>query len=70
MTHGLGTLSNWIDKKCNLAPERFTKAFILEAASFALSNNSLQFDIHLFLRLLGSSMGTKFAPTYICIGLH
>ena len=43
---GLETLSYWIDKKKpNLIPEHFTKAFILEAASFVLSNNNFQFDI-------------------------
>ena len=30
----LQALSYWIDKKGNLIPEHFTKAFILEAASF------------------------------------
>ena len=49
---GLEALSYWIDKKRNLIPERFTKAFVLEAASFVLSNNNFQFDIYMFLQLV------------------
>ena len=40
---GLEALSYWINKKRNLIPERFTKAFILEAASFILLNSNFQF---------------------------
>ena len=46
----LETPSYWSDKKRNLISERFTKAFILEAASFVLSNNNFQFDIYMFLQ--------------------
>ena len=63
---GLEALSYWIDKKRNLIPERFTKAFVLEAASFVLSNNNFQFDIYMFLHLVGTAMGMKFAPPYAC----
>ena len=59
---GLEALSYWIDKKWNLIPEYFIKAFILEAASVVLSNNNFQFDSCMFLQLLGTAMGTKFAP--------
>ena len=45
---GLEALSYWIDKKWNLIPEHFTKAFMLEAASFVLSNNNFQFDSYVF----------------------
>ena len=45
---GLEALSYWIDKKWNLIPERFTKAFMLEAVSFELSNNNFQFDSYVF----------------------
>ena len=45
---GLETLSYWTDKKQNLIPDRFTKAFILEAVSLLLSNNNFQFDIYSF----------------------
>ena len=61
---GLEALSHWTDKKRNLIPQSFTKAFILEAASFVLSNNNFQFYIYMFLQLVGTAMGTKFAPPY------
>ena len=54
-------LSYWIEKKLNLIPERFTKALILEAASFALLNNNFQ--------LVGTAMGAKFVPPYACLGV-
>ena len=41
---GLDALSYWIEKKRYLLPERFTKAFALETASFVLSNNNFQVD--------------------------
>ena len=66
---GLEALSYWIVKKRNLIPERFTKVFILEAASFVLSNNNFQFDIYMFLQLVGTAMGTKFAPRYACLSV-
>ena len=56
---GLEALSYWIDKKRNLIPECFPKAFVLEAASFVLSNSNFQFDIYVFSQLLGTAMGTK-----------
>ena len=61
---GLETLSYWIDKKQNLIPESFTKASILEAVSFALSSSNFQFYSYIFLQLVGTAMGTKFAPPY------
>ena len=66
---GLEALSYWIEKKRNLILERLTKAFILEAASFILSNNNFQFDSYMFLHLVGYAMGTKFAPPYACLGV-
>ena len=49
---GLEALSYWIEKKRNLIPERSTKAFILEAASFLLSNSNFQVDSYMFLHNL------------------
>ena len=66
---GLQALSYWIEKKSNLIPERFTKALILEAASSVLPNNNFQFDSYTFLQLVGTAMGTKFVPTYACLGV-
>ena len=64
---GLEALSYWVDKKWNLIPECFTKAFILEAASFVLPNNNIQFDSYMFLHLAGTAMGAKFASPYACL---
>ena len=50
-------------------PERYTNAFILEAASFVLLNSNFQFDIYMFLQLIGTSMGTNFAPPYACLSV-
>ena len=36
----------------------FTTPFILEAASFSLSNNSMTFDEMFYLQIQGTSMGT------------
>ena len=44
----LEALSYWIDKKRSLMPERFTKAFIVEAVLFVLSKNNVQYDIYVF----------------------
>ena len=66
---GLEALSYWIEKKQNLIPEHFTKAFILEAAPFVLSNNNFQFDSYMFLQLVGTAMCTKFAPPYACLSV-
>ena len=67
---GLEILSYWIEKKRNLIPERFTKAFIVEAASFVLSNKNFQFDSYMFLQLVGTAMSTKFAPPYACLSVN
>ena len=55
---GLEALSYWIDQKQNLIPQRFPKAFILEAASFVLSSNNFQFDIYVST-VVGTAVGTK-----------
>ena len=45
------------------------KEFILETASLVLSNNNIQFDIYMFLQLICTKMGTKFAPPYVCLSM-
>ena len=62
---GLEALLYWIEKKRNLIPERFTKAFNSEPASLVLLNNNFQFDSYMFLQLVG----TKFAPHYACLSV-
>ena len=66
---GLEALSYWIEKKRNLILERSTKAFILEAASFLLSNNNFQVDSYMFLQLVATVMVTKFVPLYACLSV-
>ena len=66
---GLEALSYWIGKKQNFIPERFTKTFILETASFVYSNNNFKFDSYMFLQLVGNAMDTKFAPPYACLSV-
>ena len=65
---GLETLSYCIDKKRNLIPECLTKTLILEAASFVLSNNNIQFGIYRFLQLIGTEVHT-IAPPYACLSV-
>ena len=51
---------------------RFTTQFILEAATFILSNNSMTFDKMFYLQLKGTAMDTIFVPTYatLSMGFH
>ena len=51
---------------------RFTTQFVLEAASFILSNNSMTFDEMFYLQIQGTAIGTIFAPTYttLSMGFH
>ena len=51
---------------------RFTTQFILEAASFILSNNSMTLDEMFYLQIQGTAMGTILAPTYatLSMGFH
>ena len=48
---------------------RFTTQFILEAASFILSNNSVTFDEMFCLLIKGIAMGTIFAPAYATLSM-
>ena len=64
---GLEALSYWYDKLRNLIPRRFTKEFILKACQFILTNNYFSFDDHYWHQLIGTAMGTKFAPPYACL---
>ena len=64
---GLEALSYWYDKSRNLIPNRFTKEFILKACNFILTNNYFIFDDRFWHQLIGTAMGTKFAPPYACL---
>ena len=64
---GIEALSYWYDKSRNLIPERFTKEFILKACDFILTNNYFSFNDRYWHQLIGTAMGTKFAPPYACL---
>ena len=42
---------------------------MLEAASFVLSNNNFRFDSYMFLELVGTAVGTKLPPPYVCLSV-
>ena len=51
---------------------RFTTQFILEAASFILSDISMSFDEMFYLQIQGTATGTIFVSTYatLSMGFH
>ena len=69
ITHELGerALKYWLIKKRYLIPARFTDQFIIESALFVLKNNNFLFDNAMYNQLIGTAMGTKFAPPYACL---
>ena len=69
ISHDLGVeaLSYWCDKLRGYIPARFTKEFILKACRFILTNNFFQFNDEFWHQLVGTAMGTKFAPPYACL---
>ena len=64
---GIEALSYWYDKLRDNIPRRFTKEFILQSCSFVLKNNYFQFNDEFWHQLIGTAMGTKFAPPYACL---
>ena len=50
----------------------FKKEFVLQSANFILKNNTLTFDSEFYLQIMGTAMGTIFAPTYanLTMGYH
>ena len=64
---GLEALEYWIDKLRSLIPERFTKEFIMKLADFVLSNNYCRFGETMWHQIVGTSMGSIFAPPYACL---
>ena len=47
----------------------FNKKFITEGIELILNNNSFQFNHINYIQTLGTSMGTKIAPTYATLTL-
>ena len=64
---GMEALEYWIERLCSKIPARFTKSFILELAKFVLENNYCTFDSEMFRQVIGTAMGTIFAPPYACL---
>ena len=60
--HELGTqaISFWIEKY----PEILHNKFITEGIEIILNNNFFQFNNINYIQTLGTTMGTKMAPTY------
>ena len=71
ITHelGLNALKYWIDRERHLIPTRFSVEFIIGAAEFVLTNNNFLFDNFMYNQLIGTAMGTKFAPPYACLAI-
>ena len=61
---GLRTIEYFVSNYRQSINPRFTTQFVLEAASFILSNNSMTFDAIFYLQIQETAMGTIFAPTY------
>ena len=64
---GIEALSYWYDKLRHHIHKRFTKEFILQTCRFILSNNYFHFNDEFWHQLMGTAMGTKFAPPYACL---
>ena len=66
---GLEAVQFWLDKYPQDLNERFPKSFVLEAMKIVLNNNTFVFGSKNYKQVLGTAMGTKFAPTYATLVL-
>lgn len=66
---GVKAIKYWLSKYPNLLPSRFSEDFIVDAIKIVLENNIFQFGDCFYLQILGTAMGTKFAPTYASLVL-
>ena len=57
----------WINKLSASIPDRFTKSFIIESINFILESNYFIFDDVMYHQIIGTAMGTTFAPPYACL---
>ena len=64
---GTDAVSYWLHQRRESIPQQFTNDFIIESLKFALKNNNVLFDDHMYLQLPGTAMGTKCAPPYACL---
>ena len=67
---GLRALLYYITKHRNLIPIKFSEEFILEAGESVLKSNNFILLEEMFSQMIGTAMGTKFAPSYanLCVG--
>ena len=61
---GLEALEYWIDRLACKIDRRFTKEFILKFAEFVLRNNYFDFEGKMYHQIIGTAMGSIFAPPY------
>ena len=66
-TYGLEAMKYWLEKYRASINQRFSTEFILEAIEFILSNNTFSFNDSFYEQLLGTAMGSIFAPTYAAL---
>ena len=61
---GLQALEYWIDRLPQKINRRFKKEFILKLAKFVLQNNYFEFNSRMYHQIIGTAMGSNFAPPY------
>ena len=61
---GLKVLRNALE---NRNYQEIPTKYFIKMAEFVLKNNSFEFDSSVFQQILGTAIGTKFAPLYACI---
>lgn len=66
---GLEAIDFWLSKFPDDINERFSKNFILKGIKIILENNTFEFGAHNYRQILGTAMGTKFAPNYATLVL-
>ena len=62
--YGLEAMRYWLENYRASVNPRFTTEFILEGIELILSNNNFCFNDTFYEQLLGTAMGSIFAPTY------
>ena len=66
---GLKAIKYWLDNFPDDIHERFSKQFILRSIKLILESNTFEFGSLHFKQVLGTAMGTKFAPSYATLVL-
>ena len=61
---GVEAISYWVSKDPNLLPRNISKDFIINSLKIVLEYNTLTSDTDYYIRVRGTAMGTKVAPTY------